>query len=298
MTNKRCGFISLTGRPNVGKSTLLNQILGQKLAITSPKPQTTRHRILGIKTKDNTQFLYVDTPGIHGGSKNAMNKMMNRTASRAVADVDIVIFVVDATRWSQEDQMVVDKICHDEFPVIIALNKVDKIDKKDELLAIISKLHEKLPKAEIIPLSAKNGEGVEHLEAVVKENLPESDFFFPEEWVTDRSDKFLTSELIREKLMRSLEKELPYHLTVEIEQFKTEKKVLHIGAIIWVERDSQKAIVIGKKGENLKKIGSQARTDLERMFNQKIFLQLWVKVKSGWSDDLRALVKLGIKEDE
>ena len=296
--NKRCGFISLTGRPNVGKSTLLNSLLGKKISITSEKPQTTRHRILGIKTTEHTQYLYVDTPGLHQGGKNQMNRIMNRAASRTVSDVDIVVFVVDANRWSNEDEMVVEKVCHNEFPVIVALNKIDDFKKKDDLLLIMDKIATKLPNVSIIPVSALKGEGIADLERAIDQLLPESEFYFPKDQTTDRSDRFLASEIIREKLMRDLADEVPYQIAVEIEKFKEEKRVLHIAGLIWVEREGQKAIIIGKKGERLKRLGQQAREDMARLFGQKIYLQLWVKVRSGWSDDIRALHSLGYKEDE
>lgn len=288
-----CGLVALVGRPNVGKSTLLNRILGQKVSITSRRPQTTRHRILGIKTEDQVQVVYVDTPGLHQGGKRAMNRYMNRAASDALQDVDVVVFVVEGTRWTDEDELVLDKVRHARCPVILAINKIDRIADKQTLLPHLQQLSTRMDFAHVIPLSAKGGSQVDELEQLVKALLPESTPFYPEDQITDRSLRFMAAELVREKLFRKLGKELPYGITVEIEQFKEEEGLYRIHALIWVERASQKAIVIGKQGALLREVGREAREDMERAFGQKVFLQTWVKVKEGWADDERALRSLG-----
>ena len=292
----RCGYIAIVGRPNVGKSTLVNHILGQKLAITSRKPQTTRHNMLGIKTEDGVQAIYVDTPGLHIGGKTALNRYMNRSAITALKDIDVAVFVVDRMRWTEEDEMVFERIQHLTCPLIIAVNKSDRLEDKSQLLAHLGWLAEKLPNAQIVPMSALHGHNLDTLERVVSDFLPESEHFFPEDQITDRSSRFLAAELVREKIMRQLGAELPYQITVEIEEFKQEGCILHIHALILVERDGQKKIIIGDKGERIKRIGQEARKDMEAMFGSKIMLNLWVKVKGGWSDDERALRSLGYQE--
>jgi len=294
---QRCGYVAFVGRPNVGKSTLLNRLVGQKLCITSRKPQTTRHRVLGIKTTDDTQFIFVDTPGMHVDNKHAMNRYMNRAAKTAVHDVDIVVFVIDGTGWTDGDDLVLERIEHTEAKVLIAVNKVDKLEKKEALLPLMQKLSAIENVTDIIPVSATKGDNIDTLESTLKSLLPESEFFFDEEQVTDRSMRFIAAELIREKLIRRLGKELPYSLTVEIEEYENKEGMLHVGAVIWVERSGQKAIVIGKDGSMLKEIGRQSRLDLEKMLDEKVFVRLWVKVKEGWSDDSRALRSLGYTDD-
>ena len=289
----RCGYVAIVGRPNVGKSTLLNHILGQKLAITSRKPQTTRHNMLGIKTEGEVQAVYVDTPGLHKHNDKALNRYMNRSASTALKDVDVVVFVVDRTRWTDEDQMVLEKVQHVQCPILLAVNKADRLEDKSELLPHLEWLASQLPQAEVVPISALHGQNLDTLERLVAEHLPESEHFYPEDQVTDRSSRFLAAELIREKIMRQLGAELPYQITVEIEEFKQEGRVLHIHGLILVERDGQKKIIIGDKGERIKRIGQDARKDMETMFDSKVMLNLWVKVKGGWSDDERALRSLG-----
>ena len=289
----RCGYVAIAGRPNVGKSTLLNHILGQKLAITSRKPQTTRHNMLGIKTEGDVQAVYVDTPGLHKHNDKALNRYMNRSASSALKDVDVVVFVVDRTRWTDEDQLVLEKVQHVKCPILLAVNKADRLEDKSELLPHLNWLAEQLPQAEIVPISALQGQNLDTLEKLVGERLPESEHFYPEDQITDRSSRFLAAELIREKIMRQLGAELPYQITVEIEEFKQEGRILHIHGLILVERDGQKKIIIGDKGERIKRIGADARKDMETMFDSKVMLNLWVKVKGGWSDDERALRSLG-----
>ncbi|MGX5218383.1 GTPase Era [Pseudomonas segetis] len=289
----RCGYVAIVGRPNVGKSTLLNHILGQKLAITSRKPQTTRHNMLGIKTEHGAQAIYVDTPGLHKNNEKALNRYMNKSASSALKDVDVVIFVVDRTRWTDEDQMVLERIQYVEGPVILAINKTDRLEDKSDLMPHLEWLATQLPKAEIVPISAHHGHNLETLEKLVSSHLPEGDHFFPEDQITDRSSRFFAAELVREKIMRQLGAELPYQITVEIEEFKQEGRILHIHALILVERDGQKKIIIGDKGERIKRVGQEARKDMEVLFDSKVMLNLWVKVKGGWSDDERALRSLG-----
>jgi len=293
----KSGFVALVGRPNVGKSTLLNAILGQKISITSPRPQTTRQRLLGIKTTPRGQAVYVDTPGLHKGAKRAINQYMNRAATAALADVDVIVFVVEGTRWTDEDDLVLQRIKESRAPVILVVNKVDKVKDKRDLLPHLKILSEKHDFAEIIPLAAIRGE-VAPLEDAVFRHLPEGPPLFPPDQITDKSERFLAAELIREKLMRHLGKEVPYRIAVEIERFhEREDGLLEIDAVIWVERPGQKAIVIGKGGRQLKTIGREAREDMERLFGHKVFLQLWVRVREGWSDDLRALRSLGYRDE-
>ena len=294
----RSGFVAIVGRPNVGKSTLMNHILGQKISITSNKPQTTRHRILGIKTDEHSQTIYVDTPGLHLNAQKAMNRYMNRAATSSLENVELILFVVDVNRWSEEDDNVLKRVSEQGTPVVLVVNKIDQVKDKEELLPLLQQLSSKMDFAAVIPLSALKGANVRDLEKVVYDALPEAEPMFPEEYVTDRSERFLAAELVREKLMRSLGQELPYATTVEIEQFKEDDGLLRIGALIWVERQSQKKIVIGKGGERLKEIGSMARMDMERLFGEKVFLQLWVKVKEGWSDNERILSSLGYRDEQ
>ncbi|SFB33991.1 GTPase Era [Azotobacter beijerinckii] len=295
-SSPRCGYVAIVGRPNVGKSTLLNHVLGQKLAITSRKPQTTRHNMLGIKTEGNVQAIYVDTPGLHKQNDKALNRYMNKTASAALKDVDVVVFVVDRTRWTEEDQLVLERVQYVQGPVLIAVNKADRLEDKSELLPHLEWLAQQLPNAEVVPISALHGQNLDTLERLVAERLPEGEHFFPEDQITDRSSRFLAAELVREKIMRQLGAELPYQVTVEIEDFKQEGRILHIHALILVEREGQKKIIIGEKGERIKRIGQDARQDMEVLFDSKVMLNLWVKVKGGWSDDERALHSLGYRE--
>ncbi len=291
--NYRCGYVALVGRPNVGKSTLLNHLLGQKISITSRKPQTTRHQILGIKTTDDAQIIYVDTPGIHHKGKRAMNRYMNRAATSVLEGVHVVLFVVEVLRWTDEDELVLKRLKHSGLPVILVINKVDRLAEKEAMLPYLQEVSAKYDFKHVIPVSALKSDNLTALENSILEFLEESAPWFPQEQVTDRSVRFLTAEIIREKLTRGLGQELPYDLTVEIEQFREEKRKVHINALIWVERANQKSIVIGKGGQRLKAIGQQARKDIEAMLDKKVFLELWVKVKEGWSDDERAILSLG-----
>lgn len=295
-TTQRAGFVAVVGRPNVGKSTLINHILGQKLAITSRKPQTTRHNMLGIKTEGQIQAVFVDTPGMHTGAETALNRYMNRVAGQALRDVDVCVFVVDRMRWTEEDELVLQRIKTLKCPIIIAINKADRIEDKSDLMPHLQWLSEQLPQAELVPISALHNQNLDTLEQLVFSLLPEGEHFFPEDQLTDRSSRFLAAEIVREKIMRQLGAELPYQITVEIEDFKQQGRTLHIHALILVEREGQKKIIIGDKGARMKLIGQEARKDMEVLFDSKVMLNLWVKVKKGWSDDERALRSLGYQD--
>ena len=290
---RHCGFVAIVGRPNVGKSTLLNHLLKQKISITSRKPQTTRHRILGINTAGQYQTLFVDTPGMHQEERKQLNRVMNETILTALHDVDAILFVVERTVFNAGDELVLSHLLSLKVPVILVINKVDLISDKPQLLPHIEELAKKLPFKEIVPVSALGGHNLDALEALVHECLPVGPFLFPEDQVTDRSSRFLAAELIREKVTRQLGDELPYEITVEIEQFQHEGKVLHIHGLILVDKPGQKKILVGKDGDRLKRIGIAAREDMEKAFDKKVMLNLWVKVKSGWADDERALQSLG-----
>ncbi len=294
--DSRCGFVAIVGRPNVGKSTLLNHILGQKLSITSRKPQTTRHQVLGIKTLGPVQAIYVDTPGMHEEEPRAINRYMNRAATSALVDVDVVVFVVDQTNWTTADEMVLQKLESLKCPVILALNKVDKIENRDSLLPHLSMVAKKRNFSDVIPLSALKGTNLKPLEEAVGRYLPESVHFYPDDQITDKSERFMASEMVREKITRQLGAELPYSVAVEIEEFRRDNKTLHISALILVEREGQKKIVIGDKGDRLRRIGQESRLDMERLFDSKVMLRLWVKVKRGWADSDRALKSLGMND--
>ncbi|MEE9493447.1 MAG: GTPase Era [Gammaproteobacteria bacterium] len=293
----KCGYVALVGRPNVGKSTLLNRLIGQKISITSRRPQTTRHRILGIKTEETFQIVYVDTPGIHSKTPRAMNRYLNRAALDSLYDVDVIIMLVEDTRWLPDDEWVLEKLQALKTPVILAINKIDRLDNRESLLPQIQMLSQKMDFIDVIPLSARKGDNTDALEQSILTHLPESSPFFPEDQITDRSERFLAAEMVREKLFRKLGKEIPYGLTVEIEQFKREDNTLLIHALILIEKASQKPIVIGNKGRLLKEVGTEARRDMQKMFDSKVFLNLWVKVKEGWADDERALQSLGYQSD-
>lgn len=286
-----CGYVAIVGRPNMGKSTLLNNILGQKVSIITPKPQTTRQQILGIKTVADTQAIYIDLPGLHRSGKRALNRYMNRIASGAIKDVDVVLFMVAALEWRSDDKWILEKLTHVTCPVLLLVNKVDQVKDKTQLLPFIEELSQQFNFAEIIPLSATEDAQVVKLEHTLQKYLPAGPFVFPEDQITDKSERFLIAEIIREKLMAALDEEVPYSLTVEIEQLTTTRKVLHIDALIWVEKPGQKPIVIGAGGERLKYIGKAARLELQNMFRKKIFLKLFVKVKSNWADDEKFLDK-------
>jgi GTP-binding protein Era len=290
-----CGYIALVGRPNVGKSTLLNCILQQKVSITSRKPQTTRHSILGINTHENYQFIYVDTPGIHQGSKKVMNRLMNKTANNVLHDVDMVVFVVDGTHWQEEDDYILRSIAQAQVgaPCILAINKIDKIADKMQLLPWIEKIQLVHQFTAIIPISARTGKQVDELQRVLKTLLPEGRHLFDDDLITDRPVKFLCAELLREKIFRLCGQEIPYATTVEIESFKEEENLIRIHALILVDKANHKQIIIGNKGQKLKEMASDARVDMEQLLGRKVFLQCWCKVKSGWADDERLLKQLG-----
>ncbi|HIG67597.1 MAG TPA: GTPase Era [Porticoccaceae bacterium] len=294
---KYCGYVAIVGRPNVGKSTLLNHLLGQKLCITSRKPQTTRHTLLGIKTEGEFQMIFVDTPGIHTNQERAINRVMNRSAASVIADVDVVIFVVDRFEWSEADEYVAKYLSNNDVPLIVAVNKVDMIEDKEALLPHLKFLSSKVNAKEFIPLSALRRTNLDELEIKIQGYIPQKMHLYPEDQITDRSEKFLAAEIVREKITRQLGAEVPYQVTVEIEEFRAEKKITHISALILVERDGQKKIIIGTNGERLKKIGEQARADIESLLGCKVMLRTWVKVRSGWSDDERALRSLGYMDE-
>lgn len=292
-SEKHCGLVAIVGRPNVGKSTLLNHILGQKISITSRKPQTTRHRLLGIKTTEDAQVIFVDTPGLHIGIDKALNRYMNNTVSAVIKDVDLILLMIDGNKWTEEDENVLDNIRHSKVPVFLLLNKTDRLSDKASLLPKIEELKSMYAFDEIIPISALKNQGVEKLEVLITKSLPLGSFLFPEDQITDKNGRFLAAEFVREKITRQMGDELPYEVNVEIEEFKSKDNVLHISALILVEREGQKKILIGTKGSSLKLIGIEARKEMEQLFEAKVMLNLWVKVKSGWSDDERALRSLG-----
>ena len=292
-----CGFIAIVGRPNVGKSTLLNYLLRQKISITSRKPQTTRHRILGIKTVENKQFVYVDTPGMHKIQKKAINRMMNQAATSALDGVDVVLFVVERLVFNEEDEIVLEALKKVKAPVLLLINKCDLLDSRERLLPHIARLSKVREFAEIVPLSVLGGHNIDTVEQCVLKYLPKGPFLYPDDQITDRSSRFLAAEIIREKITRQLGDELPYEVTVEIEKYTIAEGVVHIHALILVDKESQKQIIIGSKGDRLKMIGSAARVDMEKAFDAKVMLNLWVKVKTGWADDERALHSLGYYQD-
>lgn len=289
----RCGFIAIVGRPNVGKSTLLNHLLRQKVSITSRKPQTTRHRILGINSDAEHQCIYVDTPGLHSNQQKALNKVMNNTVVSVINDVDLILFLIEKTNFNEGDQRVLELLSKTHTPVLLLINKIDLVKDKESLLPHIDALSKQQEFNEIVPVSALRGHNLRKIEELVKSYLPRREFLFPEDQVTDRSSRFLAAELIREKVIRQLGDELPYEVTVEIENFRQKESILHIHGLILVDKPSQKKILVGKDGGRLKRIGSFAREDMETAFETKVMLNLWVKVKSGWADDERALQSLG-----
>lgn len=292
----KSGYVALIGRPNVGKSTLLNYLIGQKLSITSRRPQTTRHRIIGIKTTDLTQIVFVDTPGIHRTEQKALNRRLNQTAQATLTGVDVVVWLNDSMQWRDDDELVLEKLKALSVPVILVVNKIDLVEDKASCLPFLQATSERYEFAELIPISALKATNVEALEKAIINLLPEGELIYPEDQITDRSERFFIAEIIREKLTRTLSKELPYALTIEIESFEESENLVSISAIIWVEREGQKRIVIGDKGGVLKKIGERSRIDIEQMLEKKVFLNLWVKVKSGWSDNERMINALGYQD--
>jgi GTP-binding protein Era len=306
--DKHSGYCAIVGRPNVGKSTLINRLIGQKLAITSRKPQTTRHSIIGVKTREDGQIVYVDTPGIHQRGEQAMNRYLNRTAKSALAGVDLLLFVVAAMKWTAEDQAVLDTVERARIPVILVINKVDRVKDKTQLLPFIAATAARGSFVESVPLSALRGDNVALLEQQVVRLLPRGEAFFPDDQLTDRSERFFAAELLREQLTRRYAKEIPYALSVEIERFEEHDNsgqrshkakqrdaspLINIAAVIWVERPGQKNIIIGRKGEALREVATQARLEMEKFFQRRVYLDVWVKVKRSWSSDESALIQLG-----
>lgn len=301
----KAGYVAIVGRPNVGKSTLMNHLLGQKLSITSRKPQTTRHRIHGILSTNEMQAVFVDTPGIHRNEVRAINERMNKAAVSALVDVDLVLFVVDSDQWRDDDLLTLQKLGETNLTVVLVINKADTLKDKGTLLPLIETFSDSFDFADIVPVSALKSQNLDRLEEVIASHLPKASPIYDTEQITDRSERFLASEIIREKIMRSAGDEVPYDLTVQIDEFKDEpahtdpktgrprKACTFIDATIYVERNGQKAIVIGDKGQRIKQVGMDARKDMEQLFDKKIMLTLWVKVKRGWSDDERALTSLG-----
>jgi len=292
MTIYRTGTITIVGRPNVGKSTLLNHLVGQKVSITSKKAQTTRHRITGILTDAQSQFIFVDTPGFQTQHINRLNKGMNRTVTQSMLDVDVVLFMIEAVRFDERDKLVV-KLLPTDRPVILVINKVDRLADKSRLLPFLEKMSKEFVFAAIVPVSAEKGTQLPELMGAIRPYLPQSPPLYGEDEVTDRSERFIAAELVREKLFRLMGEEIPYSTSVAIDQFTTEGELRKIHAAIIVDKANQKAIVIGKNGEKLKEIATQARKDMEKSFGGKVYLEVWVKVKSGWADDARALKSLG-----
>ena len=295
MIESRCGFVAVVGRPNVGKSTLVNAVMGTKVSIVTAKPQTTRHRILAVHTTDEAQIIFVDTPGLHRKAGKAMNRMMNRTAASALADADLVLFVTEAGRWTDEDGDVLRRIQAVSAAAIAVLNKVDLVTPKEKLLEAISEMAKRYEFADIVPLSAKKRDNLDALLSLIPGRLPESPALFPEDMQTDRSTEFQAAEVIREKLTLSLHQELPYGLTVQIENFESGEERVAIDAIIWVERESQKGIVVGKGGNVLKRVGRAARIELKQQYGCPVHLELWVKVKDNWADNEKELLRFGFE---
>lgn len=288
----RTGYLAVVGRPNVGKSTLTNRLVGAKISITSKKAQTTRHRIHGILTTNDCQFIFVDTPGFQTRHRNALNRLMNRSVTQTLADVDVILFVVEAARWGSGEQEIA-RLLPADRPVLLVVNKVDRLGDRKAVLPFLDKVSREFPFAEIVPVSAERGENLDELLKAAARHLPEAPPIFDADDITDRSERFLAAELLREKLFRNLGEELPYGMAVEIERFEQEGDLRRIHAAVIVDRPAYKAIVIGKGGERLKRISTDARKDMEELFGGRVWLETWVKVKSGWADDERALKSLG-----
>ena len=293
MSEHRCGMVAVIGRPNVGKSTMINAVMGRKVSIVTAKPQTTRHRILAVHSGADAQIIFVDTPGLHRKAGKAMNRLMNRTAANALADADVVLFVSDATHWTTEDEDVLKRLRQVSAPVVAVLNKIDKVQPREELLKTLGLMAARFDFAEIIPISAQKHDNLDELMKMLPAFLPESPPLFPADMHTDRSKEFHAAEVIREKLTLMLHQELPYGLTVQVERYLSEDDGITINAIIWVERDSQKGIVVGKNGSVLKKVGRSARLELNEQLGKRVHLELWVKVKTNWADNEKDLMSLG-----
>jgi len=292
----RSGLITLFGRPNVGKSTLLNRLVGAKVSIVSPKPQTTRHRILGIRTEEHWQAVFVDTPGLTRDIPQRIHRYMGRAASGSLEGVDLALLVVTADRWHVEDDYPLGLAQQASCPVVLVLNKIDRVKDRRQLLPLIESMSAKMKFTDVVPISAQSGKNVDALEALLPRYLPEQPPIYPSDQLTDKSERFLAAELIREQIFRRYGQEVPYATAVDIETFKHEKGTLHIGATIWVDKEGQKPIIIGAKGAGLKTVGRQARLEMQKTFGEKVFLELWVKVRHGWADNERALRQLGYSE--
>lgn len=292
----RCGFVALAGRPNVGKSTLINALVGDKISIVSPKPQTTRGRVLGILNTEHAQLIFVDTPGIHPGGKRVLNRRMNRAAASAIADADLVLLMVDAAQWREQDDQILKRCVGSGRPVGLLINKIDALENRNQLLPLLKSMDDKAKFIFMIPISARSKDNLVELVAQIEKHLPESVPLFPIGQITDQTQAARAGEYVREQLMLLLQQEIPYSIAVQVDEFREEPKLLRIGATIWVEREGQKAIVIGRQGSMLKKIGRHARLELQKAFGKKVFLQLWVKVRENWADDERALRQLGIED--
>jgi GTP-binding protein Era len=293
----RAGLITVVGRPNVGKSTLINRLVGQKVTITSRRPQTTRHRIMGIKTRDDGQLVFVDTPGIHGREGKLLGRYMSRVARASMEGVDCIVFVITAAGWRDEDERVLDLLRRQTIPVILVINKIDKLASKEKLLPLLEACARKMEFADVVPVSAEKGTNVDVLETVLLKHLPEQPPIFPEDQLTDRNVRFLAAELVREQVFRAVGEEVPYSVAVEIERYKEQAHIVEIGAVIWVEKEGQKGIIIGKGGQRLKSIGSAARVEIEKLLGTRVHLELWVKTREGWADSDKALRSLGFDED-
>jgi GTPase len=291
----RSGFAALVGRPNVGKSTLLNALVGEKLSIVTPRPQTTRHRILGVVTLPQAQIAFVDTPGLHMKAARALNKAMNRTATAALEDADLVVLVVEALRWTSEDQLALDRIVRAARPVIAAVNKIDRVRPRERLLPYLAELGARQPFLAVVPVAALRADNIEDLRDTIAAHLPRGPALFPQGELTDRGVSFRIAETIREKLTLELNQEVPYGIAVEVERMTEEEGVLTVDAAIWVDREGQKPIVIGARGERLKRVGRAARLALNEMLGRRLHLNLWVKVRENWADNARALRELGVE---
>jgi len=287
----RCGYVALVGKPNTGKSTLMNALLGEKLSITAHRPQTTRHQILGIRSREDYQCIFVDTPGIHDDNSKAIHRYMNRAATSVLDDADLVCALLDVTRFNTDDHRILERL-RGRSNLLLVVNKIDRL-KRDECLPVIERIAAQAPGAECVPVSALHGDNLERLMELIVARLPPGGAHFPDDQLTDKSMRFISAEIVREKLFRRLKQELPYSITVNIDHYVEEEALTRISATIWVERQSQKAIVIGKEGKQLKAIGSAARRDIERLVGSKVYLQLWVKVRADWSDDERSLAAFG-----
>lgn len=291
------GFIAVCGRPNVGKSTLVNRLVGQKVSITSRRPQTTRHRILGIKTTTESQLIYVDAPGVHQGGGGSMNQYLNRAATGSVEGVDCVLLVISASGWTVEDEPALELARRQACPVVLVINKIDRLTERSRLLPLMQGSRDRMAFAEIVPVSARTGENTPALEAAVMRHIPRHPAQFPADQVSDRSDRFMAGELVREQIFRSFGQEIPYAVSVMIDSFRREPRLIRIEATILVEKEGQKAILIGTDGARLKETGRRARLEMQKLFGSKVYLGLWIKVREGWSDDARVLRSLGYGDD-